>query len=341
MPNRSSTRMQFCISARCESPLPATKTSATTCFFSMSSRSAAVPRMLGEQAIVDGLVIEPKMTEHAPVVGSIADLEAGVAAERTDADDEHLPDGHLAAVQPARGRAQPEDARQGNEHEAIELAASRVRRDEEPQGAHHDQHRREQNPGQHDVAGERPPVPAVVVPQDPPSEHPHEDAARPHAQKHEPVPGLSGGLGGGRAGCQQDDAVTDEVQVLRSLLGHLTDAKVVAQANAQRRRSPLRGRSLLVPRSAAESRSGNAARGFIWRARRAPARRDLTLPATPPHAHVMPTSRATRLVARRPEELAEQQQSVGLELDELQTDVELRPGHRPVGVRSRPLRPCT
>ena len=79
---------------------------------------------------------------HAAVVVAVANLEAGVPSERTDADDENRPDGDLAAAQPARRRPQPEDARHADEDEAIEVAARRVRRHEEPQRRHHAEHAR-------------------------------------------------------------------------------------------------------------------------------------------------------------------------------------------------------
>ena len=223
MPNRSSTRMQLCISARCESPLPATKTSATTCFLSMSSRSAAVPRISARRRSWTASSLNRRWpsTRRCPLL--IANLQAGVAAERADAHDEHLPDRDLAAMQPARRRAEPEDARQRNEDETIELAAHRVRPDEEPQRPHRDEHRGEQGPRQDDVSGECPPVPAVVVPEHPSAEHPNEDGTRPHAEEHEPVPGLTLGLRRGRARREQDDAVADEIQVLCGLLGHRRD----------------------------------------------------------------------------------------------------------------------
>ncbi len=195
---------------------------------------------LGKQAIVHGLVIEAQMTEHASMPALVPDLEARVAAKRTDAHDEYLSDRDFATMEPARRRAQPEDARQSDENEAIQVAANRVGRNKEPERSHHGKHCGEQDPRQDHVAGECPTVPDVVVPEDPSAEHPHEHRARRHAEEDEPVPGLTSRFRGGRARREQDDAVADEVQILCGLLGHLTGVET-ARANE-------RGRSAVASR---------------------------------------------------------------------------------------------
>ena len=99
------------------------------------------------------------------------------------------------------------------------LAPLRIGGDEEPQRRHHAEQRREERRREHDVAGHASAVPAVVVLEDSPAEHPDEDRAGRHPEKHEPVPKprLLRGDGGRR---QEDDAISDEVQVLGGLLGH-------------------------------------------------------------------------------------------------------------------------
>ena len=165
------------------------------------------------------LVREAKVAEHAPVIVLVANLEPGVPAERPYAHDEQRTDRDLPAPQPARGRSEPEDARHRDEDEAIELARLRVRGHEQPQRGHHAEQRGQERSGEQGVAAHPPAVPHVVVLEDAPAQHPHQDRAHRHAEEYQPVPDTRL-LRGDRGGGQEDDAIPYEIQVLCCLLGH-------------------------------------------------------------------------------------------------------------------------